>query len=87
MLDAVEAVLGTLSGVLFTADALPTQTGHPHGIACRGAHLLVQVKANQPTLFKQLKRLPWAQIPAGNRTRDRGHGRRETRASGQGEAS
>ncbi|MEV6847111.1 ISAs1 family transposase [Actinoplanes sp. NPDC051411] len=79
LLDAVEAVLGTLAGVLFTADALHTQTGHADEIARRGAHLLVQVKANQPTLFKQLKRLPWGQIPAGNRTRDRGHGRRETR--------
>jgi predicted transposase YbfD/YdcC len=79
LLDAVQAVLGTLTGVLFTADALHTQTGHADEIARRGAHLLVQVKANQPTLFKQLKRLPWAQIPVGNRTRDRGHGRRETR--------
>jgi predicted transposase YbfD/YdcC len=79
LLDAVETILGTLAGVLFTADALHTQTGHADEIARRGAHLLVQVKANQPTLFRQLKRLPWAQIPAGNRTRDRGHGRRETR--------
>jgi predicted transposase YbfD/YdcC len=79
LLDAVEAALGTLTGVLFTADALHTQTAHADEIARRGAHLLVQVKANQPTLFKQLKRLPWAQIPTGNRTRDRGHGRRETR--------
>ena len=79
LLDAVETVLGTLAGVLFTADALHTQTSHADEIARRGAHLLVQVKANQPTLFKQLKRLPWAQIPAGNRTRERGHGRRETR--------
>ncbi|WP_232324026.1 ISAs1 family transposase [Catenuloplanes japonicus] len=41
--------------------------------------MLVQAKANQPTLFTQLKRLPWAQIPVGDRTRDRSHGRRETR--------
>jgi predicted transposase YbfD/YdcC len=79
LLDSVEAMLGTLTGVLFTADALHTQTGHADEIARRGAHLLVQVKANQPTLLKQLKRLPWAQIPAVNRTRERGHGRRETR--------
>jgi hypothetical protein len=79
LLDAVETILGTLAVLLFTADALHTQTGHADEIARRGAHLLVQVKANQPTLFKQLKRLPWGQIPAGNRTRDRGHGRRETR--------
>ncbi|MGY3521134.1 ISAs1 family transposase, partial [Micromonospora sp. PTRAS2] len=79
LLDAVEQVLGTLAGVLFIADALHTQTGHADEVTARRAHLLVQVKANQPTLFKQLKRLPWAQIPVGDRTRDRGHGRRETR--------
>jgi predicted transposase YbfD/YdcC len=79
LLDAVEVVLGTLAGVLFIADALHTQTGHADEVAARRAHLMVQVKGNQPTLFKQLKRLPWAQIPVGDRTRDRGHGRRETR--------
>ena len=79
LLDAVEAVLGTLAGVLFTADALHTQTGHADEVTARHAHLLVQVKGNQPTLFKQLKQLPWAQIPAGSRTREHGHGRRETR--------
>jgi predicted transposase YbfD/YdcC len=79
LLDAVEKVLGTLAGVLFIADALHTQTGHADEVTARRAHLLVQVKGNQPTLFKQLKRLPWAQIPVGDRTRDRGHGRRETR--------
>jgi predicted transposase YbfD/YdcC len=79
LLDAVEKVLGTLTGVLFTADALHTQTGHADEVIARDAHLLVQVKGNQPTLFKQLKQLPWAQIPVGDRTRERGHGRRETR--------
>ncbi|WP_433532717.1 ISAs1 family transposase [Micromonospora sp. CA-263727] len=79
LLDAVEQVLGSLAGVLFITDALHTQTGHADEVTARRAHLLVQVKANQPTLFKQLKRLPWAQIPVGDRTRDRGHGRRETR--------
>jgi hypothetical protein len=79
LLDAVEKVLGTLTGVLFIADALHTQTGHADEITARHAHLMVQVKGNQPTLFKQLKRLPWAQIPVGDRTRDHGHGRRETR--------
>jgi predicted transposase YbfD/YdcC len=79
LLDAVEAVLGTLTGVLFVADALHTQTAHADEIARRGAHLMVPAKGNQPTLFTQLKTLPWAQIPAGDRCRDRGHGRRETR--------
>ncbi|MGX6606155.1 transposase [Micromonosporaceae bacterium Da 78-11] len=62
LLDAVERVLGSLAGVLFIADALHTQTGHADEVSRRQAHLLVQVKGNQPTLFKQLKRLPWAQI-------------------------
>lgn len=79
LLDAVERVLGTLEGVLFTADAMHTQTGHADEVHRRHAHLLVQAKRNQPALFAQLKHLPWAQIPAGDRTRDRGHGRRETR--------
>lgn len=79
LLDAVEAVLGDLTGILFIADALHTQTGHARQITERGAHLLIQVKGNQPTLHAQLKALPWPQIAPGNRTRDRGHGRRETR--------
>lgn len=76
LLDAVAAVLGDLTGVIFVADALHAQTEHARQVAARGAHLLVQVKANQPTLHTQLKRLPWAQVPAGDRTRNRGHGRR-----------
>jgi predicted transposase YbfD/YdcC len=79
LLDAIEKVLGNLAGVLFVADAMHTQTGHAEAITARGAHLLLQAKGNQPTLFAQLKALPWAQIPAGDRTRDRGHGRKETR--------
>ncbi len=72
-------MFGSLAGVLFIADAMHTQTAHADEIHARRAHLVVQVKANQMTLFNQLKRLPWAHIPAGDRTRDRGHGRRETR--------
>lgn len=79
LLDAVEAVLGSLTDVLFVADALHTQTGHTEQITGRGAHLLLQAKGNQPTLFAQLKAVPWAQIPVGDRARDRGHGRKETR--------
>jgi predicted transposase YbfD/YdcC len=79
LLDAVEAVLGSLNGLIFVADALHTQTAHAHEIAARGAHLLIPVKGNQPTLHAQLKTLPWTQIPVGHQTRDRGHGRSETR--------
>jgi len=79
LLDAVEHLLGTLAGILFVADALHTQTGHAEKVAARGAHLMTTVKGNQPTVLAQLKTLPWPQIPAGHRTRDRGHGRSETR--------
>jgi hypothetical protein len=79
LLDAVETVLGSLAGLVFVADALHTQTGHADLLAARGAHLMIPVKANQPTLFDQVKALPWAQVPIGDQTRDRGHGRRETR--------
>jgi predicted transposase YbfD/YdcC len=79
LLDRLAAVLGSLNGILFVADALHTQTGHAHEIARRGAHLMTAVKGNQPTLFAQLKALPWPQIPAGDSRRDRGHGRSETR--------
>jgi predicted transposase YbfD/YdcC len=40
---------------------------------------MVSVKGNQPTLFAQLKALPWGQVPVGDRRSERGHGRRETR--------
>jgi hypothetical protein len=40
---------------------------------------MVAVKANQPTLFVQLKDLPWAEVPVGDRRTETGHGRRETR--------
>ena len=79
LLDAVEQVLGSLKDLIFVADALHTQTGHADEIARRGAHLLIPAKGNQPTLFAQLKTLPWAQIPIGHQTREAGHGRRETR--------
>src|SRR4029453_146587 len=37
------------------------------------------VKANQSALHHQLQRLPWREVPAQDHTRDRGHGRVETR--------
>jgi predicted transposase YbfD/YdcC len=79
LLDQVEAILGSLTGVVVVADALHAQVGHAHYLAARGAHLLVTAKANQPTLHRHLRALPWAQVSVGHRTRDRGHGRRETR--------
>jgi predicted transposase YbfD/YdcC len=79
LLDLVAAQVGSLAGAVIVADALHAQTAHARDVAERGAHLLVAIKANQPTALAQLKALPWAQLPPGDRTRDRGHGRRETR--------
>jgi predicted transposase YbfD/YdcC len=79
LLDQLQQVLGDLSGMVFVADALHTQVEHAHQVTARGAHLLVPVKANQPRLHKLLRNLPWARIGVGYRTREHGHGRRETR--------
>jgi predicted transposase YbfD/YdcC len=79
LLDQVQAILGSLAGVVIVADALHTQVGHANDLHTRGAHLMVTVKANQPTLLQHLKTLPWAQISVGHHTTERGHGRRETR--------
>ncbi|MGH3328722.1 MAG: hypothetical protein ACRDPT_13170 [Streptomycetales bacterium] len=61
------------------ADALHAQTIHANNLTHRGAALFVTVKANQPRLHDRLPALPWPDIPVGDRTQDRGHGRRETR--------
>jgi predicted transposase YbfD/YdcC len=63
-----------------TADALHTQHAHAEWLVTQkhAAYLLI-VKANQPTLHRQLKALPWCDIPAQDHTRDRGHGRAEIR--------
>lgn len=37
------------------------------------------MKNNQPTLYTQLKTLPWQQVPAGFDAREKGHGRAEWR--------
>lgn len=79
LLDRIAAQLGSLNGVIIVADALHAQTGHAREVAARGAHLMVTVKANQPTLHNLLKALPWAEVPVGDRRRDHGHGRQETR--------
>ena len=44
----------------------------------RAAYVLI-VTANQPALYHQLTTLPWREVPVADHTRDRGHGRVETR--------
>lgn len=79
LLEQIAARLGGLAGVVIVADALHTQVAHARAVAAAGGDLYVSVKANQPTLYTQLKRLPWAQVPIGDQHHDTGHGRRETR--------
>jgi len=74
LLDQVE-----LTGVIVTADALHTQRAHVDYLSGRGAHYLFTVKANQPTLLRQLRALPWADVPVADQTSNTGHGRNETR--------
>jgi hypothetical protein len=68
-----------LTGVIVTADALHTQRAHVDYLSGRGAHYLFTVKANQPTLLRQLRALPWADVPVADQTSNTGHGRNETR--------
>ncbi|MGI8534949.1 MAG: ISAs1 family transposase [Mycobacteriales bacterium] len=56
-----------------------TQRAHVDYLTGLGAHWLLTVKANQPTLLRQLRALPWAQVPVADQTSDKGHGRSETR--------
>lgn len=67
-----------LAGVVMTIDALHTQHDTAQLITGRGADYVMTVKANMPTLYKQLKKLPWASIPAVSSV-SRDHGRRARR--------
>jgi predicted transposase YbfD/YdcC len=75
LLDNIE-----LLGTIVTADALHCQKDHArYLVEERGAHYLLTVKGNQPTLRKQLAGLPWADVPVTHTQLDRGHGRVERR--------
>jgi len=71
--------VANLSGVLVTADALHAQREHATWLHQRGAHHLVTIKGNQPGLLRQLRSLPWKDVPAGHVSDGRGHGRIERR--------
>jgi predicted transposase YbfD/YdcC len=67
-----------VAGAVFTIDAMHTQTDTAKAILTRRADYVMTVKANMPTLYRQLKKLPWAGIPAvSSVTAD--HGRRARR--------
>jgi predicted transposase YbfD/YdcC len=68
-----------ITGAIVTADALHTQHRHADYLLGRGAHYVLTVKRNQPTLHRQLRALPWTRIPTVDATGDKGHGRVESR--------
>ncbi|WP_326596600.1 ISAs1 family transposase [Streptomyces sp. NBC_01803] len=68
-----------LAGTVVTSDALHTQREHAGYLLGRRAHYIAIVKGNQKNLRKQLKSLPWQDIPLQGRTRGTGHGRSEIR--------
>ena len=79
MFAAVLDQITDLAGVLVTADAMHAQRGHAAYLHGRGAHYLLTVKGNQPGLHRQLRALPWKDVPAGHTQAGRAHGRAEKR--------
>jgi predicted transposase YbfD/YdcC len=79
-IPAARELLGLLDldGVVVTMDALHTQHDTATVVTSAGGDYVLTVKANQRSLYAQLKALPWTSIPVFTRT-DRGHGRRATR--------
>ncbi len=67
-----------LAGAVITIDALHTQHDTAQAITGRHADYVMTVKANMPTLYKRLKKLPWARIPAVSAV-STDHGRRARR--------
>ncbi|WP_233273577.1 ISAs1 family transposase [Streptomyces broussonetiae] len=67
-----QPLLGTvadLAGVVVTSGAMHTQREHADYLLGRGAHCIVIVKGNQKKLRRQLKSLPWKDIPLQDHTR------------------
>ncbi|MGW0886464.1 ISAs1 family transposase, partial [Streptomyces sp. NPDC002671] len=65
-----QPLLGTvadLAGVVVTSDAMHTQREHADYLLGRAAHYIVIVKGNQKKLRRQLKSLPWQDIPLQGR--------------------
>ena len=67
-----------LAGAVITIDALHTRSDTAQVITGRGADYVMTVKGNMPTLYRQLKKLPWARIPAVSSV-STDHGRRARR--------
>jgi predicted transposase YbfD/YdcC len=69
-----------LASAVVTFDALHTVRANLDWLVSeKNAHYIAIVKQNQPLLHAQVKALPWRQVPVGSATRERAHGRAETR--------
>src|SRR6266581_9727470 len=80
-IPAVRDLLRTfasLAGAVITIGALHTQSDTAQVILGQDADYVMTVKGNMPTLYRQLKKLPWARIPATSSV-SKGHGRRARR--------
>ena len=75
--DLLQAV-ADLAGAVITLDAMHAQHDTAKAILSRGADYVMTVKANMPTLHRQLRKLPWAAVPASSAVTT-GHGRRARR--------
>jgi len=69
-----------LGGAVVTFDALHTVRANLDWLVTgKQAHYIAVVKRNQPLLHAQVRALPWRQVPVGSVTREKRHGRAETR--------
>jgi hypothetical protein len=69
-----------LAGAVLPTDALHTVRANLNWLVTdKKAHYIAFVKSNQSLLHAPIKALPWRQVPGGGCTRERGHGRAETR--------
>jgi predicted transposase YbfD/YdcC len=68
----------SLAGAVITIDAMHTQTDTAQVILDRHADYVMTVKGNMPTLYRQLKKLPWTRVLAVSAV-STGHGRRARR--------
>jgi predicted transposase YbfD/YdcC len=67
-----------LAGAVVTLDALHAQSDSAQVILGRRTDYVMTVKSNMPTLFRQLRKLPWTQVPSVSSV-STDHGRRARR--------
>jgi hypothetical protein len=71
--------LASLAGAVVTIDVMHSQTDTAKVILGQGADYVMTAKGQMPTLYGQLKKLPWAAFPAASSvSTDHGRGARRT---------